>query len=84
MDPTTLKRLLDPMVRRRLVEVRPPTTMPVRGRVFVTQAGHGVLEAAIPHWQAAIGTVTRLIGPAATSALVGSLVKTLKSLTPRQ
>jgi DNA-binding MarR family transcriptional regulator len=84
MDPTTLNRLLHPMVRRRLVETRTAGHDARSREVFITEAGRALLEAAIPPWQAANATVTGLIGPVAKSVLVGSLVRTLDSLTARQ
>lgn len=80
MDPTTLRRLLDPLVRRGLVEVRAETGDARARQVFVSQEGDARFAAAIPHWRRARATVNEIIGTKEVAALTEQLALTISQL----
>jgi DNA-binding MarR family transcriptional regulator len=80
MDPTTLKRLLDPMVRRGLVETRTGEADAREKQVFITDAGKIGLEAGAARWRVATASVTEALGATEVAKLTGRLVKVLGTL----
>jgi DNA-binding MarR family transcriptional regulator len=80
MDPTTLKRLLDPMVRRGLVEVRTAEADARAREVFATPQGASLFEAAVPHWRQATRTINAQLGKAKVASLAQTLTDALGQL----